>query len=89
MPSLKEQVEAGCDLRVWCFRCNRGKKIAVLPQTVEKVITKLICGQCKSRDELLFLPAKTDFRPSKNPMEDLVAGMFHSFRSASKRRRRD
>lgn len=88
MPSLREQVEAGCDLRVWCFRCNRGNKIAVTPEVVEKLIGKLVCGQCNGRDELLFLPATTDFRPSNNAMEELVAGIFHHFRSAAKKRRR-
>ncbi|MCP3730396.1 hypothetical protein M9978_08135 [Sphingomonas sp. MG17] len=92
--TLKEIDDAGHDLRLWCYRCQRAAVIGSiiwqhfesrgLSLAIADATPRFPCRQCGARD-CLILPAS---RPpiSDRDATELVAGFFHAMRSASKKR---
>lgn len=84
-----KMIADGCDLRLWCFRCGRGDKRVMTPELLPAIVDRAVCKICRRRDQVLLLPARSDFRPSQEGQAatDLIAGWFHAVRKAGKRRR--
>ena len=94
--TLKEIDQAGHDLRLWCYACQRAGHIDAiiwerfaargLPLAIDAARPYFPCQQCGARD-CLILPAT---RPPSlgNPLPNLIAGYFHTLRSSAKNHRR-
>lgn len=93
LSTLQEIDQAGHDLRLWCYRCQRAGHIDAiiwmrfaergLPLAIDVARPHFPCRQCGARD-CLILPAT---RPPSigDASANLIAGYFHRLRSAGKR----
>ncbi len=100
MRSIRLLDEAGQDLRVWCFRCARGERIdAIIWQrfdakgwdhSLPAAAARFRCKICGHLDEVLIVPATRPVRElgsGRYETEQLVAAVFHHYRSQRKRGR--
>lgn len=99
MRTLKTLDQAGLDLRLWCYACQRAATIDAIvwmkfeargwPIEVEAARRHFRCKSCRSSRDVLIVATKRPKRDISNAAVDLVAGYFHALRSAAKRRRRE
>lgn len=93
--TLKEIDEAGHDLRLWCYHCQRAGHVDAiiwmkfeqrgLSSAIADATPRFPCRQCGARD-CLILPAT---RPGRigDPGANLIAGWFHRMRGESRRKK--
>jgi len=84
---LREMIESGCDLRLWCFRCGRGATLAIIPEDLDAMIARASCKECRRRDQVLLLPARSDFvnLSGAEANSRLVEAFFHGNRRKGRR----
>lgn len=94
MDTLQDIVEAGLDLRLWCFRCGHGTSLdsaKLLVQITQRcgsinlpdIVSKCRCKLCRCGDQSLLLPAsrpgpKFEEAPPGQAMSRLVEAWFFS-----------
>lgn len=98
MRTIRTIDEAGQDLRLWCYRCARGGRIAAIvwqlfaergwDDALPIAATRFRCTECGERD-VLILPATRPPMILAGATEQLVAAYFHKSRALAKKAKRE
>lgn len=94
--TIREIDEAGFDLRLWCYHCQRAARIDAiiwmhfdlrgLSDALDDARAKFPCRTCGARDCLIVTATRP--RLIGDDATAVVTGFFHRNRSAAKKRRR-